>query len=225
MLNPRILATVFVIVLMIGLLAFSPKGKEFREKHINPFFRSISGRFTNIRIEPSQEKKLDVMVTDILPSQMSGKSFDVKEKDFTGKLSYDSVSVSGLSISLPTNTVEVKTTMTGKISFEGNKIKISGTTDNIVLSGSNYKEPNTEFSISGTPISYVVEVEDDRMAFPGISGHLSWSGLKKEVPLLLENDKLELIGFEGTVNQVEGYASVTGKAEKIKLNGVDITLG
>ena len=98
-----------------------------------------------------------------------------------------------------------------------------GSTDNIVLSGLTFNKPNTAFSILGVPTSYVVEIEGN-MAFPKISGHLSWGGLKG-IPLLLENDKLELIGFEGTLNQVEGYTSMIGKADKIKLNGVDIGLG
>lgn len=224
--NLKLLASLFIILMITSLLMFSPKGREFREKsikNIGSFLKTISGRISSSKTTPSP--RLDVMITKISPVYIQEQTFTIKDSGFKGELWYDSIALSGGDISFPTNKIVVNVnSMTGVVSFEGNRLKVSGSTNRIELNEMTYNMTDIRFSIIGTPVSYTLkDVKKDRIVFQKISGSLSWSGLKG-VPPLLRDDRLELIEFDGIIIQENDYVSITGKVGKIRLNGVDIGL-
>ena len=83
-------------------------------------------------------------------------------------------------------------------------------------------EENVWFELSGTPVNYYLTlVENNEISLTGISGSLRLADWQ---PLKLENDDLNIIYFKGDISQRADSVSISGIAEKIRLNGVDLSL-
>lgn len=226
--NLRAIVSLFIIFSILALLIFSPRARDFRVKLTKPigsFLKAITGRSLT-RTTSLIPKKLDVKITNMDPVSMNGQHFSIKGTGLNTELVYDLVSVMNGNILFQTKTVKVRVkSMVGSVSFYKNgKMKIIGHTNLIELNGMKFNRTGMEFLIVGTPVSYTLNnIRENKISFSKASGSLSWSGLKG-VPPLLKNDELELVGFEGVIEQKEGPVTIHGKVDRIRLNGVDIRL-
>ena len=83
-------------------------------------------------------------------------------------------------------------------------------------------EEKIEFQLSGIPVSYSLnDVENYEMSFTGISGSLRLSDWS---PLKLDEDDLNIVYFKGEISQEDDSVRISGMAEKVRLNGVDLSL-
>ena len=224
--NWKPLLSLLIIFTIVGLLMFSPKAKNFKDKLSVPlgsFLKGITGKVTK---RPVVSKKLDVVI-EADPDCMRGQEFSIKGSRVEAELTYDLVSLMDGSMSFQENTVEVKLeSMLGSVDvYKNGKMKITGKTDVIELNKMKFDKTDSQFLIVGTPVSYLLEdVQKDKIVFPVITGSLRWSGLKGVSPSL-DNDNLELIGFKGMIGLEGESVTISGSVDKIRLNGVDIVLG
>lgn len=230
--NWKILLSLFIIIAITGLLIFSERGISFREKYLDKYLKTISGYFKGItgmfKKTVAVNRTLDVTIS-ASSNILHGKNFDIEGNSFEGELKYETVSISGQNINVK-GSDKIKFSvigMTGSISIDGNgKMIISGEAksvgfDGIVLTPKSEKEM-VEFSLIGTPTSLSLNnFEVDRLILPGTSGLLKlndWS------PLALENDNLDISYFKGDIKQEDNSITLSGRVEKISLNGVDLSL-
>jgi len=103
-------------------------------------------------------------------------------------------------------------------------MKIDGKTGFMKLNGMEINNPDIDVLIVGDPIDYKIDVvEKDEVDLSSVSGSLRCSQLTGG-NLMLSNDQLELFNFEGEIKQVNYSLSITGQVDKMRLNGVDITI-
>ena len=228
----KLLLGLFIIIAITGLLIFSKQGRSFREKYLDPlmgpvtgFFKGITGRFVK---QPSANRTLDISLETEL-NTISSQSFDVQNLNLDVELSYDSVTIADQTVNIKDDkNIDFKTfSMLGTVQMLGdNKMKIIGESlsievNGIIFSPQSNKE-KIEFSLTGTPTKFSLNnIERDTMTFSGISGTLKF---KDWSPLALENDKLSIQKFKGTISLSEDTLVITGKIEKASLNGVDLSL-
>ncbi len=227
----KVLLALVIVVGITGFLLFSKKGVEFKEKYlgkylttIGSYLRGITGKFTPTSVNRTLEFK-------ITTSQESFKDvyFDFKEKPFEGTLKYDSVSIGGQSISIKDNDeIDFRVeSMSGDVSInENGKMTVSGSSLSVELNDIIFVpragEEKVEFQLSGMPVSYSLsDVENYEMSFTGISGSLRLSDWS---PLKLDEDDLNIVYFKGEISQEDDSVRISGMAEKVRLNGVDLSL-
>jgi len=227
----KLLLGIFIIIAIVGLLIFSKQGRDFREKYIDKymgpvtgFFKGITGRFVK---EKPVNRILDINLETSL-NGISGQNFDVQNLNFDAGLSYDSAIIAGQTVNIRDDkTINFKVVgMTGTIQMLGNnKMKIIGESSSVEINGIAFspqsKKDKIDFSLTGTPTSFSLNnIEKDTMTFSGISGSLKF----KDWPsLALENDKLSIQKFKGTITLGEDTLMIIGKVERASLNGVDLS--
>lgn len=228
----KVLLALVIVIGITGFLLFSERGVEFKEKYlgehlktIGSYLRRITGKFTPTA---SVNRTLEFKITT---SQDNFKNvhFDLEEKPFEGILKYDSVSVGVQSINVKeSDEVDFRVeTMDGDISIDENgKMTVSGSSDSIELNEIIFSpgvgEEKVEFHLTGIPVSYVLsDVENYETIFTGISGSLRLANWQ---PLKLDNDDLNIAYFKGEISQEDDSVIIHGMAEKVRLNGVDLSL-
>ncbi len=228
----KILLALVIVIGITGFLLFSEKGEEFREKYlgkylktIGSYLRGITGRFAPTA---SVNRTLEFKIT-ISQEYFKEVDFILEEKSFGGILKYDSVSVGGQNIRVK-DSDEVNfqvVSMNGEMSIDENgKMTVSGSSGSVELNDIIFVpeagEERVEFELSGTPVKYsLTDVEDYEMTLTKISGSLNLADWQ---PLKLENDDLDIVYFKGEISQEDGSVSISGMAEKVRLNGVDLSL-
>lgn len=228
----KILLTLFIILGITGLLIFTQKGRDFKEKYLDKyiqkvgsFFSGITGKFIK---RPEVNRTLQLTVeTD--PNLSRGLDFQLEGLSFKGELIYDSVSVGGQNINIKDDNEIVFRTdaMSGSVSIDDNgKMRISGQAPSIELNNMVFTpksaEEKVEFYLVGSPVTFSLDnVEKDRLMFSGISGSLR---LKEWSPLELDHDELDIRFFKGNIEQGKNSTVISGRAEKVTLNGVDLSL-
>ncbi|MBS3051847.1 MAG: hypothetical protein J4428_00560 [Candidatus Aenigmarchaeota archaeon] len=226
----KALVVIVVILLLVGILLFVPKGKEFRTKYLDDHFKKIGYFLKGIAvkgkvIKPFEGSKLSVTVSDVSSISMNGQSFDLKGDDFEAIIVPSSISMDGSSVTFSSNPLLVRAdSMSGTISFSNDLIVMSGKTNQLALGDFGFNKTGISFSVSGYPISFSLSsVKKNIIAFQDISGSLKWTGLKGTSPLL-KNDRLELYDFDGSIGQIGGNIVIQGTVSKMKLNGVNIVI-
>ncbi len=208
----------------------SPKGKEFKEKYLTGYMsktgdliRNLPEKITFKKV--ASEDKFDILVTTE-QSSIDGFFFNIDEDNIEVEIIYESISLDDQQISTR-NTDKVifrADQMKGSVTFEQGKLELSGSSDlvevnNIVLSSDNGP---IKFDVVGIPVSYNINgITKNSMKFSDIVGLIK---LGTWAPLSLQNDKLEIEYFDGSLNLDEDVLSVDGRAYKAKLNNVDLSL-
>jgi len=228
----RILLALVIIIGITGFLLFSKKGLEFKENYLGKYLKTIgsylsklTGRFTPV---VSVNRTLQLKITT---SQESFKDvyFDLEEKPFEGTIKYDTVSVGGQKMRVKDSDVvdfQIES-MNGEVSIDVNgKMTVSGSSASVELSDIIFVpeegEKDVEFHLMGTPVSYYLsDIENYEISLTGISGSLKLADWQ---PLKLENDNLNILYFKGDISQDDDSVIISGMAEKVSLNGVDLSL-
>lgn len=228
--NWKILLSLFIIFAVLGLLIFSPKGKEFKQKYLDAYItktadviKSAPEKITTKEIDSNE--KFNVLVTTE-PISLEGFRFNI-EDDIEVELIYDSIELNGNFISSK-NTEKIifrAEKIKGTVFFEDRKMKITGISnmvevnDIVVLSD---KDSTIEFEVVGVPVSYTLnKVTKNSMKFSNIFGLIqlgTWS------PLSLNDDDLEIEYFDGYLKMQEDNVLIDGSVYKVKLNNVDLSL-
>lgn len=222
----------FIIVGITGLLLFSEKGREFNQQYlskytkiIGDYLERITGRFK--RPETLNRTLQTTLTTS--PDVLRMIEFDLSKKAFAAEIIYETVHVGDQNIRVKgEDEIEFQTEiMTGTISFDDTgRMSISGKGSSVELNGilftPNTGEEKVEFILVGTPTSFSLnDVENDRMILSGASGLLRLSDWS---PLSLDNDNLDISYFKGDLTLEDDSLTISGKVEKISLNGVDLSL-
>jgi hypothetical protein len=232
--NWKVILALFIIIGITGLLIFSDKGKDFRQKYLDKyiktvgnFFSGITGKFKFTKPYPNNTFECSLTAnSDILKSQ----NFDVTSVNFDGTLEYNSITINNQNINMKeANNIELKVNnMAGTISIDSNNIiTISGQSAYVELNGLIFSPKNGEkvidFSVLGKPVEYVMNnLYKENLIFTGVTGLLK---LKDLSPLALKNDNLSLKNFLGEIKQDKDSLTMSGKIEKARLNGIDLILG
>jgi len=93
--NFKAILSLFVIFAIVGLLLFTPKGKEMTGNYTKPmgsFVKTITGKVTNVK-KPAESKKLDIFLTGINPSSLDNIEISINGNKFEGKLNYEAMSL------------------------------------------------------------------------------------------------------------------------------------
>ena len=117
--------------------------------------------------------------------------------------------------------------MTSTIAIDMNNVmSISGQSNSVELNGIVFSpktgEKTVEFSLIGKPEKYsITNLYKDKITLSGAAGLLK---LKEWSPLTLKGDILEITNFLGTIEKDNDSLIMTGKVEKVRLNGVELVL-
>ncbi len=229
--NWKITLTLLIIVAITGLFIFSEKGMSFRQKYLDKyittvgnFLKGITGKFKSPKTYPNNTFDATITATSDI---FKGQKLDVDNIGFTGKLEYNTVTVGGLNLKF-SEEIELKTDgMTGTIIVDtDNTMRISGQSTYVELNSIVFSpktgEKTVEFSLVGKPVEYTMtNFYKEKMTISGVSGLLK---LKEWSPLALKGDNLDIKNFLGTIEQSNDSLTITGKVEKVSLNGVDLLL-
>ena len=230
--NWKILLSLFIIIAITGLLIFSEKGRTVRARYLDPYLKKVGSYFEGItgifKKHQVVNRTLDVTIT-ASPDILNGMNFDLEGNSFDGELKYETVSVSGQNINVK-GSDKIKfnvNSMTGSISIDASgKMIISGQAksvefDSIIINSKSEKEM-IDFSLIGTRTSFSLSnIEIERLIFPETSGLLRISDWP---PMQMENDNLDITNFKGDIEQEGNSITVSGKVERISLNGIDLSL-
>ena len=230
--NWKLMLTLFIIVGITGLLLFSQKGRDFYDKYLGKYIKTLSGYFSKItgKITTPQKVNRTLPVNiKVSSSGLKGQEFDLVEDAFEVELKYDSVSVGSQNIILKDDdTIEFNTeSMTGTVTFDqNNMMTVSGNAGSVELSGMLFLPPDSDtkvsFNLIGFPSSFSIDnFEHDRLILTDISGSLILNGWS---PLALQNDKLDIFYLKGSIQQSGDSVNIIGNVERITLNGVDLSL-
>lgn len=226
----KIWLVIFLIFAILGLFLLSPRGKTFREKYLNDkiskvgsYLRGITSR-TIPKGQPKakQENKLEITLSGVDPVLMNGQEFDVKDASVDALFKFESALIDGNEILLKKNVTGINIeSMTGAIVFFDDKMKISGKTNRLWLNDIGFSKEGTDFIVVGVPDTYILlNIKKDALVFPQISGRLTATGMG--TISFFPNDKLELYGFEGKIEQKNDLVYITGTISYMKLNNVYI---
>lgn len=228
--NWKVLLALFIIVGITGLLMFTERGRDFKERYLDKYIQRVGSFLRGITggvIMPEVNRTLQFTVeTD--PSSLRGIDFQLDGLPFEGELTYEAVSVGGQNINLKDEEEIDFTTdaMSGSVSVDDDGVmRISGQASSIELNGmvftSKSEEEKVEFYLAGSPVAFSLEgIEKDGLLFSEVSGSLKLKGWQ---PLELEDDELDIRFFKGNVEQEKDQLIISGKAEKARLNDVDLT--
>ena len=230
--NWKILLSLFIIIAITGLLIFSEKGIDFRKKYLDPHLKTVGSYFkgvTNIfKRQQTINRTLEITIKSS-SNILRGQNFDLEGKSFNGELKYENVLVSGQPINVK-GSDEIKFSvngMTGSISIDpGGKMKISGQArsvefDSIVINSKSEKEM-IDFSLVGIPMIFsLTNIEVEKMILSGASGLLR---VGDSFPVDLDNDKVDITNFKGDIEQEGNSVTISGKAEKLSVDNIDLTL-
>jgi len=230
--NWKLMLALFIIVGITGLLLFSEKGRDLKDRYLGKYIQTLTGffsKYTGKIISPNVNRTLSVSIK-VSSSGLKGQEFILSENSFKVKLKYDSVSVGGQNIKLKDSDVIDFTTesMNGIVTFDQeSKMIVSGNAGLVELNGLLFYPPiadkTVNFNLVGFPSSFSIEnFEVDKFVLSDVSGTLTlsdWSPLS-----LRQNDKLDIYYLKGSIHQSEDSISVIGDVERISLNGIDLTL-
>ncbi|MEM5793274.1 MAG: hypothetical protein QXY45_02855 [Candidatus Aenigmatarchaeota archaeon] len=222
----KVVISLFLIFAIIGLLLFSPKGQKITGNKTAPvgsFLKGLTGKVA--KSGQSEEKQLDISITGINPQSLGDVQIPINNENFEFKMEYEVISVMDSDISFEERVVEVK--MKGVIGsvtfFRNGNMKVEGKCGSIKINGVSISKPSINFLIVGTPIDFEIrDINKDKLIFPSISGSFRSYQLTGG-SLMLNNDHLELFGFKGDIIENNGEASISGRVDKIRLNGLDIS--
>jgi len=224
--NFKAILSLFVIFAIIGLLLFTPKGQKITGNYTKPvgsFLKTMTGKVTDIK-KPSESKKLDIFLTGVNPSSLDNIEIPLNGNEFQGKLNYEGITLLKSDVKFDDREIDVKINgLMGTLTFFRNgNMKIDGKTSFIKLNQMEINNPNIDVLIVGSPISYEVDdVKKDKISFSSVSGSLKCSQLTGG-DLMMRNDQLELLNFDGNIKQENYSITITGQVDKMRLNGVDI---
>ena len=232
--NWKAILALFIIIGITSLLIFSDKGKDFRQKYLDKYIKTVGNFFSGLTDKfklnkPYPNNTFEFSLTansDIL----KGQNFDVKSVNFDGALEYNSITINNQKINMKEEkNIELKVdNIAGTVSIDlNNIITISGQSAYVELNGLIFSPKNGEkvidFSVSGKPVKYMISnLYKENLVFTGTTGLLK---LKELSPLSLKNDNLILKNFLGEINQDKDSLTISGKIEKARLNGLDLVLG
>jgi len=230
--NWKLILALFIIVGITGLLLFSEKGRDFKDKYLGKYIQILTGffsKYTGKIISSNVNRTLSVNIK-VSSSGLKGQEFILSGNPFKVKLKYDSVSVAGQNIKLKdSDTIDFNTeSMTGTVAFDqDSKMIVSGNAGLVELNGLLFSPPiadkTVNFNLVGFPSSFSIEnFEVDKLVLSDVSGTLTlsdWSPLS-----LRQNDNLDIYYLKGSIQQSENSISIIGDVERISLNGVDLSL-
>ena len=226
--NWKAILSLFIIFAIVGLLIFSPKGKKIVGNSTVPigsYLKVISGKVAKNGGGTIESRRLDIVLVDVKPYSLDDVEISIQGDEFQGKLNYELVSLLDSSIKFEDREVDVRIeSLIGDISFFRNgNMRITGKTNSLKLNSMEITKPDIDFLIVGEPISYDIKsIKKDKFIFSSISGSLKCSQLTGG-RLMLSNDHLELINFDGKIKQEDGSVIISGQVDKMRLNGVDIS--
>lgn len=228
----KLMLTLFIIIGITGLLLFSDKARDFKEKYLGKYIKVIGSYLSELtgRLKTPQEINRTLAISlEISLSDLKGLEFNLAGNPLKVELKYDTVSVGGQNIKLKDeDVIDFETeSMSGNVKFDQNgKMIISGNAGSIELDGMIFLpqsgQTTTEFNLVGVPSSFSLDdFEEDTITLTGISGLLTLSDWS---PLALEDDTLEISYFRGSIQQDRDSVSINAIVEKVRLNGVDLSL-
>jgi hypothetical protein len=230
--NWKLILALFIIVGITGLLLFSEKGRDLKDRYLGKYVDILTGYFSKytgkIIPSPKVNRTLSIEIK-ISSSSLKKQEFDLVGSPLSVNLKYDSVSLGNQNIKLKNaDVIDFNTeSMTGTVIFdENNKMTISGSANSIELNGLLFFPPTTDtkltFNLVGSPSSFSIEnFEDDKFTLSDISGTLTLSDWS---PLTLHNDNLDIYYIKGSIKQDGDSISIKGNVERISLNGIDLSL-
>jgi len=230
--NWKLMLALFIIVGITGLLLFSEKGRDLKDRYLGKYIQTLTGffsKYTGKIISPNVNRTLSVNIK-ASSSGLKGQEFILSGNPFKVKLKYDSVSIGGQNIKLKdSDIIDFDTeSMTGTVAFsQESKMIVSGNAGSVELNGLLFSPPiadkTVNFNLVGFPSSFSVEnFEVDKLILSDVSGTFilsDWSPLS-----LKQNDKLDIYYLKGSIQQSEDSISIIGNVERISLNGVDLSL-
>lgn len=222
----KLVILVAILILVVLFLA-SPRGKAFLEQTklkdkigiLGDFLKNLTGRIT--MQDKKQTSKIEFHLSGVDPVYMNNQQFSLKDSSVDAILGLQSGSLSGFTISFKNKAnIEIKS-ITGDFSINDGQIKISGKTNEIWVGDLGLNGTDTEVLLIGNPVEYSIKnIEKNTLVLQEISGKISWTGIK--VPPILNKDKLEVYGFEGSIQQKDGLIFIDGYVDYIKLNNIPI---
>jgi len=230
--NWKLLLTLFIIIGITGLLLFSEKGRDFKEKYLGKYTKIVGGYLTGLtgkfKATSSVNRTLPISI-EASYSSLKGQEFSLSGDPLKVELKYDTVSIGGQNVKLKDkDTLGFETgSMIGTVVFdEEGKVTISGNADSVELNGMVFSPPTggtkISFNLIGIPSNLILSnSEKDKMVLSGVTGLLKLSNWS---PLALQGDNLDISYFKGTVKQEGDSVNIAGTVEKISLNGVDLSL-
>ncbi len=227
MVNWKAILSLFIIFAIFGLLLFSPKGQKITgnfTKPVGSFFKGITGKVTKSGGGVGSNK-LDIIIEGVDTSSLGDTEITIEGNQIQGKLDYELISLLESKIDFDDRIINLKTgSLIGTVSFFRNgNMKIEGKTNSLKLNDMEISNPNIDFLIVGDPITYEIEnIEKDKLLFSYLAGSLKCSQLTGG-SLMLNNDQLELINFEGSIKQSNQSVIISGQVDRMVLNGVDIS--
>jgi hypothetical protein len=225
--NWKAILSLFIIFAIIGLLIFTPRGQKIvgnKTMPVGSFLKSFTGKLTKVPTNTGS-KRLDIFITNVNPSSLGDTEISIKGEKIQAKLDYEIITLLESNINFDQREVEVETgRLIGKVNFFRNgNMRVSGNTDNLKLNDMTINKPDIDFLTVGRPIDYDLgNIEKDELMFSYLSGLLKCSQLTGG-NLLLNNDQLELVNFNGYIRQVNNSVTIGGSVDKMILNGVDIS--
>ena len=231
--NWKIILALFIIVGITGLLLFSEKGRDFKDRYLGKYIQTLTGyfsRYTGKIITPPKVNRTLSVNIKVSSSGLKGQEFILSGNPFKIKLKYDSVSIGSQNIKLKDSDVIYFNTesMTGIVTFDqDSKMIVSGNAGLVELNGLIFSPPindkTVNFNLVGFPSSFsIANFEVDKLVLSDISGLLilgDWSPLS-----LRQSDKLDIYNLKGSIQQDEDSIIIIGNVERISLNGVDLSL-
>ena len=231
--NWRGILSIIVIVAIVGLIIFSPKGQEYHGEYTSKYTKPLGSFITGFTTKLGGNKtgssedsgKLEIQLKNVDCANFKDVDFDVRDKTLNFEMNYEIVKFLGTEFSFSNPVIDVKMdNLFGKVSFFPNgKMKIEGETSYLRLNDLSFNKPDTEVMFVGEATRfYMSDVSERNMIFSSVDGSLSWSGLGS-IPALLSNDHLELKDFKGSIVGSNGTVDLYGTVDSIRLNGVEIS--
>lgn len=223
--NVRIILALLVIVILLGLLMFSPQGKTFKEKYIDKYLSNLGNFLKSAKYRAKAQKAVPNKTFEVMINGkvglLNGQEFNVDYGNVHGKFKLESASIGDLKIE-DMNEIEFTVSdMFGGISIEKNgNIRITGSSSSVELDigimKSKVAEDVIDFSFYGKPISFeFTDINKEKMTLNGVTGTLT----VKNVPSLsLNEDKLDVINFYGKIESSGDSLKISGDVENIVIN-------
>jgi len=225
----KVLIALIIFLAVTGALLFSEKGREFKEKYLDKYLGNVGSYLRTLRSRVEQKvvnRTLQISVSTNLPSLVN-QEFSIDEKKFKAKLKFESATIAGYPLTIEDKEVEFDIDgMSGSILFDGKDLKIYGSAESLKINemklSPKSSEERIEFFISGEPVTFSLrDVKKDELKLSKASGILKVNDLS---PLALEEDRLSIKNFKGSLELEENEIIIKGYAESVTLNGVKLLI-
>ena len=221
--NWKLILALFIIIGITGLLLFSERGRDFKDKYLARYVGILGGYFTKITGKITASSKVNRTLPiniKVTYSGLKGQEFNLDEDSFKVELKYESIYIDDQIIRLKEDdTIEFNTeSMTGTVTFDqNNMMTVSGNAGSVELSGMLFLPPDSDtkvsFNLIGFPSSFSIDnFEHDRLILTDISGSLILNGWS---PLALQNDKLDIFYLKGSIQQSGDSVNIIGNVSTL----------